>query len=116
MCVLRVRVFCVRVSVCACVCLYVSLSHSLTPVCVDSERLHVYARTTRTCVSSCARGAGFERTHGDVFERTHGEQGEGSFSGQVLAFSSRTQTKNGHFLSIISQCQVHASSPIICLP
>ena len=46
--------------------------------CVDSKNASVctfktspvYAGTTRTCVETCARGAG---THGDVFERTHGD-------------------------------------------
>ena len=47
----------------------VSVGTLKTP-CVDSKRLHVYIRnvpvctgTTRTCVETCARGAG---THGDV--------------------------------------------------
>ena len=44
------------------------------------QNVPVYAGTTRTCVETCARGAGthggrFERTHQGVFESTHGGQG-----------------------------------------
>ena len=47
------------------------------------QNVPVYAGTTRTCVETCARGAG---THGDVFERSHGDvlnphtEGRGSSS------------------------------------
>ena len=34
------------------------------------QNVTVYAGTTRTCVSTCARGAGI---HGDVFKFTHGD-------------------------------------------
>ena len=34
------------------------------------QNVPVYAGTTRTCVETCARGAG---THGDVLNRTHGD-------------------------------------------
>ena len=56
--------------VCVVVLLYVVVCHAektpvcafKTPACVRSKRPRVYG-TTRTCFSTCARGAG---THGDV--------------------------------------------------
>ena len=46
----------------------VTFGVSKRPPCVRSKR-PLHAGITRTCVSTCARGAG---THGDVFEWTHG--------------------------------------------
>ena len=72
--------FGVCVCVCLCVCVFrhaektgekpsIWLQKRLR---VYIQNVSVYAGTTRTCVETCARGAG---THGGVFEATHGEQG-----------------------------------------
>ena len=63
-CVVVVCLVCVVVLLCVVVC------HAEKHPCVHSKRLRVYVQnvsvftgTTRTCFSTCARGAG---THGDV--------------------------------------------------
>ena len=76
-CVLCVCWCCCVLCVCWCWCWCVTLTplsflphtHPLTvctfktPPCAHSKRLRVYTGTTRTCVTTCRRGAG---THGDV--------------------------------------------------
>ena len=52
------------------------------------QNVAVYASTTRTCVSTCARGAG---THGDVFASTHGGVLNGHTGGQGVIVSSAYQ-------------------------
>ena len=68
--VMLVVVVCVFVYVCVSVCCGTLKKRgknqcvdSKTPPCVHSQSVPVYAGTTRTCVSTCARGAS---THGDV--------------------------------------------------
>ena len=68
-------VWCVCSCVCVCVCCG-TLKKTWKNPCVGSrtsrvyiQNVPVYAGTTRTCVSTCARGAG---THGDVLNATHG--------------------------------------------
>ena len=50
---------------------------------VHIQNVSVCTSTTRTCVSTCSRGAG---THGDVFEWTHGVQ-------EVIASSAYEEKK-----------------------
>ena len=76
--VVCVSVCCVLLCVSLCVVWHdenVPCVDSRTPPCVHSKR-PMYAGNTRTCVSTCARGAGthreFECTHGKRFESTHG--------------------------------------------
>ena len=107
-------VFSVRVSVCV-LCVRVSLC--VTP-CDNSKRkganiqnVPMYVGKTRICVSTCARGAG---THGYVLNG-HTES-RGHSPDRTSHSSSRKQAQNEHFLSILTRCWVHASSPIFCLP
>ena len=58
----------------------------------------VYAGNTRTCLSTCVRGAGthkdvLERTHGDVFESTHGWSSPVQFTKKSRTWSSHLATE-----------------------
>ena len=90
----RPRVFIQNVSVCT----------FKTCPCVPAPRAHVFRHTCAWCLHTRGR---FGRTH----ER---EEGEGSLS--ASAFSSRKQGFLIILSSTLTQCQVHASSPIFCLP
>ena len=69
LCVMLCCVVCVCRCVLCCVCGVVWHAENLR---VYIQNVPVYAGTTRTFFSTCARGAGI---HGDVFEWTHGGQG-----------------------------------------
>ena len=57
---------------------------------MNVQNLSVCTGTKRTCVQTCARGAG---THGDVFERTHGDVLSGHTEFRSV---SHTTTHNTH--------------------
>ena len=92
--------------VCVCVCVRCGTLKNVKNPCVRSKRLRVYiqnvpvfAGTTRTCVSTCARGAG---AHGDVlrrFERTHGDVLNGPTGGRegvIVSSAYQNSPTYGH--------------------
>ena len=97
----------VRCVVCCCV------TRSKRPPCVDSKRPRVCRHHAHMLKHMCAWCRHARRRFG----RTHGVHGWGEGVVVILVFFiGKTSDFLNMLSSTLTQCQVHASSPIFCLP